>query len=272
MKTNKIVIILTRSFWFEAQTLWLLLLSLALFFSCQQFSRKLKLMEADFVRKKGKNYSTRTQSRWFPMGHYEPLSKGMRKKKKYHKQKQQRQQATSIIIIISHHVYIAIMFFVAQSGALIRNVRKRGEGKRTVLWLLIFTHKFSLVRFMWFPCSPISLIRERKHSRIRNYSLIINLPFMCCTHFSLPSHDDSPSVIYDFLINFIGQSCTVSCGTQKWFFLERKHKIRIFCRWQNRKSFDFSIVIVVKFLHRVGKNRLPNEQYVKSMIRKQTTN
>jgi hypothetical protein len=61
-----------------------------------------------------------------------PLSK--RENGKYHKQKQQRQQATSIIIIISHHVYIAIMFFVAQSGALIRNVmEKKAERERTVL-------------------------------------------------------------------------------------------------------------------------------------------
>jgi hypothetical protein len=48
-----------------------------------------------------------------------------------HNQTQQWQQATSIIIIISHHVYIAIMLFVAQSAALIRKrcTRKRGKGE-----------------------------------------------------------------------------------------------------------------------------------------------
>lgn len=117
-----------------------------------------------------------------PHGAFRAIIKGI--SGKYHKQKQQRQQATSIIIIISHHVYSAIMFlfFVAQSGTLIRNVRgewkKWGKGK-PVVWLLIFPHKFSLDGC----CFPYDFHTHKKSvssaTELNNYSLIINPPFVC---------------------------------------------------------------------------------------------
>lgn len=135
---------------------------------------------------------------WGILSSYQKKGRRREKKKengKYHNQTQQWQQATSIIIIISHHVYIAIMFFVAQSGALIRNGARYGRGgKKTVLWLLISPHKFFLVRLMAAIFHVISLLQTNWAigficEGILNYRLIINPPFMCCAYFSLSSCD-----------------------------------------------------------------------------------